>query len=178
MTRKRVAAVLTISALLIIAWSLQASAYMQPMPGPLGPPMPMPVKVGPAKCLAPPPTCMPQLCGPTVCQPPTCAPPSCPPPVCAPPQCAPPMCGPPMFGMDCGGGGPFDSLRGCLTTVLGVIGAPFRLLDNVLCAQKKPCCPPPICCPPPPCGPIACGPPPKVSKKFRPRHANMPGFVQ
>lgn len=198
MTRKRIAPVLTIAALLIAAWSLQAFANMQPMPGPMGPPMQMPMKVGPKKCSAPPPACMPQGCGPVgyqapgcapmpcppqgcapaPCPPQACAPAPCPPQACPPPMCPPPGCPPPMCGPGFGGGGMLDSPRDCLGAILGIIGTPFRLLDNILCAQKKPC--PVKCCPPPPCFPMACAPPAKVSKRSAARASmpNSPGFMR
>jgi hypothetical protein len=162
MTRKRLAPVLLISGLLVVAWAVQGLANFPVMQGPMGPPMPMPmpVNVGPKKC-APQLPCQPAMCGPVdcaptkcqplVCPPPTCAPPACPPAVCGPPPCPPPMCGP----SQCGGGGPLEGLKNGLATAIGIVGLPFRLLDNFLCAKPK-CGPPP--CPPMVCAPPACGP--------------------
>jgi hypothetical protein len=163
MTRKRLAPVLFVSGLLVIALALEGFANFPAMQGPMGPPMGMPVNVRPKKC-APQLPCQPPMCGQApcaqpmcvqpVCPPPACAPPVCAPPVCGPPPCPPPMCGPmPCAGM---GGGPLDGFRNCLATVVGIFATPFRVLDNVLCSEPKCCppeCPPVVCCPPPPCGP-------------------------
>lgn len=182
MTRKPLVPVLFISGLLVIAWAVQGFASFPVMQGPMGPPMPMPVKVGPKKC-APQLPCQPPMCGPAVyappmCGQPACPPPACPPPACAPPACPPPGCPPPVCGpMPCAGmgGGPLDGLRNCLATIVGIFATPFRLLDNAMCSQPK-CCPPecpPIVCGPPVCGPVACapGPPmmPKAPKRVKPR---------
>lgn len=180
MTRKRLAPVLFISGLLVIAWALQSSANFPVVQGPMGPPMPMPVNVGPKKC-APqlpcqPPMCGPAACAPPMCPPPSCAPPTCAPPMCAPPACPPPACPPPLCGPPpCGSGGTFDSVKNGLAKAIGVIGLPFTLLDNIFCPKPK-CCPPPcppIVCAPPMCGPMACAPGmpmmPKAPKRMKNR---------
>jgi len=168
MTRKRLAPVLLISGLLVVAWALQGLANFPVMQGPMGPPMNMPVNVGPKKC-APQLPCQPPMCGPAACAPPMCPPPACGPPPCPPPTCGPPACPPPLCGpASCGGGGPLEGLKNGLAAAIGVIGLPFRLLDKICCSEPK-CCPPPcppMVCAPPACGPIsyAPGPPPMMPK--------------
>jgi len=194
MTRKRIAPVLTLAALLIAAWSGLVLAQMQPMYGAMGQPMPMPVNVGPKKCAPPPTTCMPQGCAPMACAPQQCAPAPCPPQACAPapcppqpcapnpcaqPPCNPPMWGPPMLGgrgyADCGQS--WDA-RSCVGGILDILGAPFRWLENAFSGKK---CGPPQYCPPPQCFPMA-GPPAGPANPYkraagRPPVSNNPGFM-
>jgi hypothetical protein len=172
MTAPRLTPVLVLAGLLLAAWAATAFAsvpYPQGPQGPLGPPMQMPMKVGPKKCAPPP--CGPPACAPVSFAPLPCPPPACPPPDCAPPGCAPPPCGSMQFA-GCGSGG-MDGVRGTLGQVLGIIALPFTLLEKMICSEPKHCppeCPPVMCCAPPPCGPMAYGPPvpPTKARRVRP----------